>query len=138
MTPQPPSPGPDPQSALVARWLASEEAPQRAGLPRLDAAGTLALAWALKTACHQVWNSSPGQAVQAARWLALLADSAAAGPEVQALAQWTAGLAALVGGDMVQALQALEAASAGFDANAQPLFAAQAGVPQLIALSMLG
>ena len=52
------------------------------------------LAWAIKQACYDAWNSEPQQARRCAVLLAELAD-ATPQPLIAALAAWTAGIAAL-------------------------------------------
>ena len=96
------------------------------------------MAWALKAECHRAWNLSPSRALQAARWCESLSSQPEADTEVRALAHWTAGLAGLVSGQMGQALERLDSAMALFLQVGQPAHAAQAGVPTLMALSMLG
>ena len=74
--------------------------------PAAEAARTRA--WALKEQCYAVWNSEPARAAQAADELRQLADTtsattAASHPtlsEIQALADWTAGIACLTRAQM--------------------------------------
>lgn len=98
---------------------------------------THAAAWALKDACYAAWHTQPSRAREAADQLATLA-AAAAEPLLQALAAWTAGIAALSEGRLAEALQGLREASAAFTVLGDLQHAAEAQVPQMVALSMLG
>lgn len=91
----------------------------------------------LKDQCYAAWNSDPGRATTAAAALAALAE-AAAHPEVDALAAWGAGIAALAEGRMEAATESLDLAAARFSRLGQHLAAAHTQVPRLIALAMLG
>lgn len=97
----------------------------------------LALAWALKDRCYAAWSTDPPRAVRAAAALRRLARRAP-GPVVQALADWTGGLAAVIGGRMAEAVAGFDRAAAGLQAAGLPDPAAQSQVPKIMALSMLG
>lgn len=101
------------------------------------AADALALAWALKDACYEAWTRQPPRARRCAAWLAVLA-AAAPQPAVAALAHWTRGIAELAEGDAAGALRSLAAASATFDAAGDGRRAAEAQVPQVVALALAG
>jgi len=116
-------------------WLDGDEALDGTGMALAPA---LAAGWALKTRAQQAWLSEPALAGRAAEGLVHLCACHDGDRELAALAAWAAGLAELVGGDMAAALQALRAAAAAFDELGQSAPAAQARVPTLIALSMLG
>lgn len=106
----------------------------------LDAEQLLALAWALKHRCYGAWSSDPSLAVGSARALSglcLNASGSAVAGDVQALADWTAGIAHLVRGEMVSALDALDRAGRHWRASGQLLHAAHARVPSVMALAML-
>ena len=101
----------------------------------------LALAWALKALCYEAWSTEPPRAVRAAEALRALlrADVAAAQrAEIAALADWTGGLAAVIGGQMAEAVRLFDSAAAGLRSAGQPDPAAQTQVPKIMALSMLG
>lgn len=103
--------------------------------------GSLALAWALKDECYLAWNSDPSRAVRAAEVLAALGTQGLPHTDalqVQALAEWTGGLAHVVGGQMTDAVAAFDRAAAFFSQAGQPDAAAQTQVPKIMALSMLG
>ncbi|MDP2004289.1 MAG: CHAT domain-containing protein [Rubrivivax sp.] len=96
-----------------------------------------ATAWALKQACYDAWHTAPAKAREAADRLAALAVGAD-DPLLHTLAAWTAGIAELSDGHLTEALQALQAAAAGFGARGDAQHAAEARVPQVVALAMLG
>lgn len=95
-------------------------------------------AWALKEACYTAWHTSPGRAADAAGRLATLSDRHAGDTLLSALADWTAGIAALASGDLPEALLRLQQAQDGFQARDDLQHAAETQVPQMVALSMLG
>lgn len=96
------------------------------------------VAWALKDECHAAWNVDPERAGRAAACLAELARRHPGTLPVQALARWTAALAALVHGDMAEAVRLLDAAAEMFVALGDAQHAAETQVPRMMALSMLG
>lgn len=102
--------------------------------------GLRALAWALKERCYAAFMQDPPRAVRAAELLRSLAPGAAADErdEVEALAQWTAGIAALTRGGFGEAVQAFDAAHDGLQRAGRPDPAAQTRVPRIMALSLLG
>ncbi|WP_374568445.1 CHAT domain-containing protein [Ideonella sp.] len=108
--------------------------------PALD----LALAWALKDACYAAWSTEPRRAAQAAELLNQglpqlpAATPAAARTEIEALAAWTRGIAAITRGQMAEAVPAFDDAAARFGQLGQPAPAAQTQVPKIMALAMLG
>lgn len=103
-------------------------------------AGRLEQAWALKERCYAAFQQAPPQAVQAAELLRALVPGAAAAErdEIEALAQWTAGIAALTRGGFAEAVQAFDAAHEGLQRAGRPDPAAQTRVPKIMALSLLG
>lgn len=118
--------------------------PQPAGQAGQAGQAVLAAAWALKAECYAAWSSEPPRALAAAQSLRRLLDEAgpAAEPavrrELQALCDWTAGIACLVEGRMAEALQVLGQSGDGWQALGQPLQAARVQVPQIMALAVLG
>ncbi len=108
--------------------------PQRPASQQAD----IEQAWTIKAACYAAWLNDPAATAGHARALAELASAAAAEPEIQAVAAWTAGIADLVRGAMSEAVAGFDRASAGFLQIGQPLHAAQAQVPKTMALSFLG
>ena len=116
--------------------LGSAAAPTVAG-----ADDPLALAWALKALCYEAWSTEPPRAVRAAEALRALLSTdlpAAQRVEIAALADWTGGLAAVIGGQMAEAVRLFDSAAAGLRSAGQPDPAAQTQVPKIMALSMLG
>ncbi|MFO1338013.1 MAG: CHAT domain-containing tetratricopeptide repeat protein [Burkholderiaceae bacterium] len=127
--------------ALAARLLAGE----LPSLADVAPAAATAVAWVLKDACYAAWHSEPRQAAAAAaalgRWAAACRatwSGADGSGEIQALADWTDGIAELTRGRMAEAAAALDAADAGFRALGRPGVAAQTQVPRIMALAMLG
>ena len=93
----------DPAAGLARRMIEFGETPP----PTLPAERRLALAWELKDLCYAAWSSEPQRAATAAEALRRLC--AVPGPdavptrqqrEIEALADWTAGIACLTRGDM--------------------------------------
>lgn len=122
-------------AALAGRVAAGEPLPAAAdGWP---AAERDALGWALKAACQDAWSSAPSRAAPLAEALAGYAARAAT-PVLVALADWTAGIAALLGGRMEEALGCFDAAGAALAALGRPDAAAQTQVPKTVALALLG
>ncbi len=109
----------------------------RTPTPALDDAARLALAWHLKARCYAAWSSAPEATHAIAQALRRL-ELPHGPPAIAALADWTAGIAAIVRADMDSALGALERAAARWRALGEVAVAAQATVPQIVVLSMLG
>lgn len=105
---------------------------------------TVALAWAVKELCYSSWSSEPQRAVRAASALRSLRDAARPGfaqgalTEVDALVDWTDGIAQAIQGEMSAATASLDAAAAAFVELGQACHAAQTQVPKIMALAMLG
>lgn len=121
-------------AALVERLL------QGAAPPVLPPERCLALAWALKQACYAAWSSEPAQAQRCAALVEGLRGEGtqAQRRELAALTAWTGAIAQLTLGRMEAALLALDVAAEAFVALGQPLHAAQAQVPKLMAWTLLG
>lgn len=126
------------RAELASHLVGAEGASARGELLREHSAlADVALAYALKDICLEAWSSDPPRAVAASAALedlTALNDS----PEIGALREWGAGIAALVGGRMEQAVAHLDAAEARFQSLCQPHTAASTQVSKLIALAMLG
>lgn len=102
-------------------------------------------AWALKAACYEAWHTAPRDAQASADAIQALVEAlptqdaeTADAATLRALADWTAGIAHLADGRLADALTRLEAAQAGFDRQGDAQHAAEAQVPQVVALAMLG
>lgn len=106
------------------------------GLPH-DASARAA-GWALKQACYEAWHRDPPAAQRAALQLAALAAAHGHDTELQALAAWTAGIAALTEGQLPAGLACLQTAQRGFEAQGAGALAAETRVPQIMVLAMLG
>lgn len=122
---------------LAAQLAAADPEQRSALLAQHTAVDLTALAWALKDLCYAAWTSEPRRSIAAAAALADLAARHPA-PEISALAAWTAGIAALLAGQMEQAVERLNAAANRFRALNQPVTAAATQVGKLIALALLG
>ena len=106
-------------------------------------AATLARAWALKEQCYAAWSSEPQRAAIAAVALRALCatDAADADPvarEIEALADWTEGIAHITRARMAEATASFDASASAFRRLGQAANAAQTQVPKIVALSMLG
>lgn len=100
-------------------------------------------AWALKRACYAAWSSDPQQALQSAQALRELASTQSHSvpelrAEVEALAEWTSGIAHLTQGRLEAACQALDRAAETFGRLGQRLHAAETQVPKIMGLTLLG
>lgn len=95
------------------------------------------LAFLLKDICLDGWSSDPARALRAAEALKLLSESNP-DPEIAALKAWTAGLEALIKGQMNDAIANLESARLQFLLIAKPHAAASTEVSKVIGLAMLG
>lgn len=95
------------------------------------------LAYRLKDICLEGWSTHPAQALGAAAALQLLSEIRP-NDEIQALSAWTAGLKALIHGQMQQAIDELEDSQRRFLSLDKTITAAATQVSKLIALSMLG
>ncbi|HEX7331869.1 MAG TPA: CHAT domain-containing protein [Pyrinomonadaceae bacterium] len=95
------------------------------------------LAYSLKDICLEGWSTHPGQALGAAAALRTL-SAIRPHAEIEALTSWTAGLKALIGGQMEAAITELEDAQSRFLSLGKTHTAAATQVSKLIALSMLG
>jgi tetratricopeptide (TPR) repeat protein len=102
-------------------------------------------AWALKDECYAAWSSEPQRAARAADALRALltqartrAEPPAHLSEVEALSEWTAGIAHLTRGEMEDATHSFDRAAAIFRSLGQAGHAVQTQVPKIMALSMLG
>ncbi len=101
----------------------------------------LALAWALKELCYDAWGSEPARAARAADVLRAMFEAGVPptqSREIEALCDWTAGIALTTQGRMRDAVGSFDRAQAGFRAAGLPDAAAQTQVPKIMALSMLG
>ena len=122
---------------LAALLVAAGNAEREELLKENSALANVQLAQTLKDICLEGWSSDPSQALKAAAVLQLLSQT---NPdlEITALCAWSAGLEALIHGQMEHALVRLEDAHARFAALDQPHTAAATQVSKLIALAMLG
>ena len=131
----------DPAAGLARRMSELGEAPP----PTLSAERRQAVAWELKDLCYAAWSSEPQRAARAAEALRRLctAHGTHALPprqqrEIEALADWTAGIACLTRGEMTEAAACFDLAAGIFRSLGASHHAAQTQVPKIMALSMLG
>lgn len=126
------------RAELASLLVSAEGEAERVAIVRDNhALADVPLAYALKDICLSAWSGDPPRAVAAASALAALAASNDS-PEVAALHDWGAGIAALVEGQMEQAVRRLDDAEARFQSLRHPHTAASTQVSKLIALAMLG
>jgi len=113
--------------------------------PALPASRRQSLAWELKDVCYAAWSSEPQRSARAAEALRRLCP--AQGPdaippeqqrEIEALAEWTAGIACLTRGQMTEAAACFDLAGGIFRSLGQTHHAAETQVPKIMALAMLG
>lgn len=97
-----------------------------------------ARAWALKDEGYAAWHTAPARAGDVAAGLATLAAEDTGDSELQALAAWMAGIAALAGGDLPAADAALRRAQDLFVLAGDSQHAAETQVPRMVALAMAG
>ena len=99
------------------------------------------LAWALKDLCYESWNNDPPRAARAAQALRDVCNAGVPAEqkrEIEALAEWTAGIAAIIRAQMNDAVRHFDAAAAALNQIGLADPAAQTQVPKIMALSMLG
>ena len=124
---------------LAEQLVASGDAPP-AGLSDDE---RLALAWALKDLAIRGWSNAPASVPKAENLLMALSETVEVktqetGIEVQAVAAWVAGIAALTRGRMTEAILYIETAAKHFEELGQTANAAHSRVSRIVALSMLG
>jgi len=126
------------RAELAERLVSARgEAERLALLAEQPALADVSLGHALKDICLRAWSGDTPRAVSAAEALAALAARGDS-PELSALHAWAAGVAALVGGRMEEAVRRLDEAEELFRHLCQPHEAASTQVSRLIALAMLG
>ena len=125
------------RAELAARLVVANHAEHLALLQEHPALADVELAYILKDICLDGWTSDPARAIGAAAALNVLLkinDN----DEVAALSAWSDGIAALVNGQMEQAIARLDDSEARFLALGNSHVAAATQVSKLIALAMLG
>jgi CHAT domain-containing protein len=125
------------QTELANRLVDADDTEQQALFDQQKPFLNVPLAYALKDICYSAWSSQPERTVRAANTLNSLARQLN-DPEVQAVADWTGGLAAIIAGEMEEALAKLGRASAQFEQLGNPLMAAATQVSQVMVLAILG
>jgi CHAT domain-containing protein len=125
------------RAELAARLVEASDAEREVLLGDNSVLADAALAYVLKEICYDAWTTEPVLSVRAAAALKALAEQSEDG-EVTALSEWVAGIAALVEGQMEQAIVHLDAAAESFLSLGKDDTAAATQVSKLIALAMLG
>jgi len=95
------------------------------------------LAYTIQAICQNAWTSEPARTTNAADCLDALTGYVA-DDEVHALADWSAGIAALSTGNMNAAIERLNRSAERFDALGKEHTAAKTQVSKLIALALTG
>jgi CHAT domain-containing protein len=130
-----------PSAADWARALVDATPPER---PALAASQRRAVAWALKDLCYAAWSSEPQRAAKAADALRALSEQGDGitarntQTEIEALADWTAGIACVTRGRLAEAVAAFDRAHDAFALLGHTDHAAATQVPRIMALSLLG
>jgi len=122
---------------LAALLVSSSNACRETLLWENSSLADVDLGYRLKDICLEGWSTHPAQALGAAAALQLLA-AIRPSQEIKALAAWSAGLRALIDGEMQTAISALEESERRFLSVGKIHPAAATQVSKLIALSMLG
>lgn len=122
---------------LAARLVEATDLERETLLRENSALVDLDLAYRLKQICQDAWRSAPARSKQAAHALHSCQQQNR-DPEIGALADWAAGIAALVEGQMESAVARLDAAESTFHKLGRQHPAAETQLAKLIGLAMLG
>jgi CHAT domain-containing protein len=125
------------RAELSARLVEASNAEREALLRENSELADVQLAYLLKDTCLDGWSGQTARALGAAAALQSL-SRLNHDPEIVALSHWASGLAALVRGQMEQAIEKLDDAQSLFLALEKVHTAAATQVSKLIALAMLG
>ena len=125
------------RAELAARLVEADEDQRNVLLQDHRAALDLELAYILKDICLDGWSSNPQRSLAASATLRTISEIQN-DPELDALRHWTAGIEALIKGDMTRAIATLDEARQGFLDLNKPHTAAATEVSKVIALAMLG
>lgn len=126
---------------LAARLVDAGNAEREALLSDNYALADVELAYALKEICQADWRTEPARSVRAAAALNFFAESSKEQQnesEIDALAKWAGGIAALVAGQMEMAVAQLDAAEAKLLSLGKDYPAAGTRLAKSIGLAMLG
>lgn len=124
-------------ATLANKLVAADETAQAALLAAHTALADATLAQTLKDAVFEAFGRDPERVLAAHAALAQVAETTAQ-PEISAYAAWTAGIVALMQGDMDVAVAHLDRSAALFTTLEQAHTAAATQVSKLAALAMLG
>jgi len=122
---------------LAALLVGAGDAEVDALLGSHSALADVKLAYILKDICLDGWSSNPARALRAAAALESLSNLTR-NSEIAALSAWTAGLEALIQGQMGKAIENLESARKQFLVIDKPHAAAATEVSKVIGLALLG
>jgi CHAT domain-containing protein len=122
---------------LADRLMEAGDAESEALLRQHSPLANLTLAYALKDICYDAWQTTPKRSIRAANAVKILSKQNS-DPEIAAVAEWVAGIGALVEGYMDHAIRCLDTAEARFQSLGKNLSAASTQVSKLIALATLG
>lgn len=125
------------RKALAARLVIANQVEYTVLLADYADLVDIHLADTLKDICLNAWRNDPPRAIRAAAALAALTETAS-GSELQAVADWAAGVALMINGQMEPAIVKFERAAAQYSAYGQPHSAASVQASKLAALSALG
>ena len=95
------------------------------------------LAYALKEICQAAWRTDPNRSIQSAATLRLL-HKQNTNPEIEALADWAAGITALTQAQLDRAVALLDKAEARLMSLGKEHTAAGTQLAKIVALAMLG
>ncbi len=106
-------------------------------LENCKAVSFIDVAYEIRDLCYEAWASDPLVTIKAAKAAETLSTVSAV-PEIEVIADWIAGIAALTKGKLEKAAQLLLRASNGYLKLGLRQESAQPMIARLIALSMLG
>ncbi len=129
------------RAELATRLVTADPAEREALLLAHPSLADVELAYALKDICLEDWSAAPARAAGAAEALKALAHLPcnSENREIEAIALWIAGFAAVVAeGQLERAVKLLEDSAELFDSLSKPHTAASTQVIKLYALALLG
>ena len=125
------------QAELATLLVDAGDAEREALLQQHSALADVRLADALKDICQSAWRTNPNRSIQSAAILRFLAKQNQ-DPEIEALANWASGIAALTEAQLETALGLLDQAEATFMSLNKDHTAAATQLAKIVALAMLG
>lgn len=122
---------------LATLLVEAGNAEREALLRQYSALADVQLAYALKDISQSAWRTDPNHSIQAAATLRSL-NNLNEDREINALANWAAGIAALTEANLDDAVSLLDQAEASFLALGKEHTAAATQLAKIVALAMLG